>query len=66
MNSSHSHHACPRCSCRAVRRSHRVGIVERVLFRLVFVRPYRCLKCDRRFFQFERAFPLAVPEQIAE
>lgn len=49
-------HSCPACGGR-VRRSRRNGLVERVFLRVLFIRPYRCLTCDRRFYD-KLAFPL--------
>lgn len=45
-----SHCSCPACGGHAVRRSRRNGLVERVLLRVVFIRPYRCVTCDKRFY----------------
>jgi type II secretory ATPase GspE/PulE/Tfp pilus assembly ATPase PilB-like protein len=45
--------ACPRCECESIRRSRRVGFMERCLLRMSFIRPYRCLDCDRRFYLYD-------------
>jgi hypothetical protein len=45
---------CPQCDSSRVRRSHRRGFLERVLFRILFVWPYRCDACDVRFLGFYR------------
>jgi hypothetical protein len=37
---------------RSVRRSERSGLLERTLYRLIRVFPYRCDKCDHRFYDF--------------
>jgi|ERR1700733_1321949 len=42
-------HACPSCGSQAVRRSLRHGFVENILYRLLAIRPYRCMACDLRF-----------------
>jgi predicted RNA-binding Zn-ribbon protein involved in translation (DUF1610 family) len=42
-------HACPSCGSQAVRRSLRHGFVENVLYRILAIRPYRCMACDLRF-----------------
>lgn len=49
--------ACPRCEGKFIRRSHRVGVMERFLLRMSFVRPYRCLDCDRRFYLYDGFVP---------
>lgn len=43
---------CPACQVRRVRPSGRHGWNERVLFRLLLIRPYRCLECDYRYYGF--------------
>ena len=43
------HGFCPRCGSTNVRRSRRRGLLERVLLRLLGLRPYRCEDCDERF-----------------
>lgn len=53
--------ACPRCQCKCIRRSHRVGLVERYLLRMSFVRPYRCLDCDRRFYLYDGVGRVSFP-----
>ncbi len=55
--------ACPRCECKAIRRSHRVGFMERFLLRMSFVRPYRCLDCDKRFYLYDGVLPVALPRR---
>jgi hypothetical protein len=45
---------CPRCKEHRTRRSPRRGFFEETLLRLVWMRPYRCQGCDRRFFAFAR------------
>jgi hypothetical protein len=39
---------CPKCGRHIVRRSHRLGVVERLLS-AVYVYPFRCQFCGRRF-----------------
>jgi predicted RNA-binding Zn-ribbon protein involved in translation (DUF1610 family) len=48
-------HNCPKCGTDNVRRTHRVGKLDRVLS-LVNLYPYYCLECnlDTRFHQFGR------------
>jgi predicted RNA-binding Zn-ribbon protein involved in translation (DUF1610 family) len=48
-------HHCPKCGTSQVRRTHRVGLLDRV-FSLANAYPYYCLECpfDTRFHQFGR------------
>jgi hypothetical protein len=55
--------ACPRCECKSIRRSHRVGFIERCLLRMSFIRPYRCLDCDRRFYLYDGIGRLSFPRR---
>jgi len=43
---------CPRCKGEGIRRSKRRGFVERGPLTLVFLRPFRCKLCERRFFRW--------------
>lgn len=40
---------CGSCGSADVRRCHRRGLHETVLFRMIFLAPYRCGDCCRRF-----------------
>jgi len=42
---------CPNCESARIHQSRRKGIVERVILALLFVRPFRCERCDQRFFR---------------
>ena len=44
--------SCPFCQSERVHRSRRSGILERGLMAMIFLKPYRCLKCDARFFRW--------------
>ncbi len=44
--------SCPFCQSARIYRSRRHGILERGFLAMIFVRPYRCLKCDSRFFRW--------------
>lgn len=55
--------ACPRCEGKSIRRSHRVGFMERFVLRASFVRPYRCLDCDKRFYLYDGVVPVAQPRR---
>ena len=41
---------CPLCRSTRIHQSRRKGIIERILL-LIFVRPFRCERCDARFFR---------------
>jgi len=43
-------HRCPKCGAFEIERSSRKGLVERVRSLLARQRPYRCLKCEHRFY----------------
>lgn len=53
--------ACPRCEATFIRRSHRVGFMERFLLRPSLIRPYRCLECDKRFYLYDGVHPAVLP-----
>jgi predicted Zn-ribbon and HTH transcriptional regulator len=42
---------CPCCQSDQIHRSKTKGILERVST-IIFVRPYRCVDCDYRFFRW--------------
>jgi hypothetical protein len=44
-----STHVCPRCGSKQVRRSHRRGVMERLMTRVLPMQLYRCAGCDHRF-----------------
>jgi hypothetical protein len=57
---------CPQCESSRVRRSCRRGFLERFLYRILFVWPYRCDACDVRFLGFRRQYApvrIAAPER---
>jgi hypothetical protein len=43
---------CPMCWSRLIRRSKRRGLLEVTLMQILFVRPYRCVECEWRFFRW--------------
>jgi hypothetical protein len=47
---------CPKCDGSVVRRSTRKGLIERFLYPLLFVWPYRCDDCHVRFIGFHRQY----------
>jgi predicted Zn-ribbon and HTH transcriptional regulator len=44
--------SCPLCRSKRIHRSKRKGIVERGILAMIFVRPFRCERCDFRFFRW--------------
>jgi len=42
---------CPLCQSKRIHRSKRKGIIERVFLAMMLVRPFRCERCDFRFFR---------------
>ena len=44
--------SCPQCQSGRIHRSRRKGIMERQILTMIFVRPFRCEKCDCRFFRW--------------
>jgi predicted Zn-ribbon and HTH transcriptional regulator len=43
--------SCPLCHSKRIHQSKRKGIIEQVILAMILVRPYRCEKCDYRFFR---------------
>ena len=43
---------CPLCSSQRIHQSKRKGMLERMLLAMMFVRPFRCERCDDRFFRW--------------
>jgi hypothetical protein len=46
---------CPNCASARIHLSKRKGLVETVILTLLFVRPFRCERCDERFFRWSFA-----------
>lgn len=44
--------SCPLCQSEQIRKSRRHGILERGFMTMIFLRPFRCLKCDSRFVRW--------------
>lgn len=42
---------CPSCSGSKLRRTHRIGMLEKTLSKILALHPYRCNECDDRFFR---------------
>jgi predicted Zn-ribbon and HTH transcriptional regulator len=43
---------CPLCNSKRIHRSKRKGIIEQGILAMLFVRPFRCERCDFRFFRW--------------
>jgi predicted Zn-ribbon and HTH transcriptional regulator len=43
--------SCPLCHSKRIHRSKRKGLMERVILAIIFIRPFRCERCDYRFFR---------------
>jgi predicted Zn-ribbon and HTH transcriptional regulator len=43
---------CPLCHSERIHRSKRKGMMKRSLLAMIFVRPFRCERCDFRFFRW--------------
>ncbi len=44
---------CPYCSSRRVHRSQSQGPIEGLILPLIFIQPFRCMKCWRRYYDFK-------------
>lgn len=47
--------SCPRCHSERIHQSKRKGVFERGLLSMLWLRPFRCERCDRRFFRLSFA-----------
>lgn len=43
--------SCPQCHSQRIHQSRRIGIVERKILPKFLVKPFRCERCDLRFFR---------------
>jgi len=43
---------CPNCDSARIHLSRRRGFLEKGILAMIFVRPFRCEKCDDRFFHW--------------
>ncbi len=43
---------CPLCHSERIHQSRRKGILEKIMLAVLFVRPFRCERCDCRFFRW--------------
>lgn len=58
--------ACPRCEGKVMRRSHRIGSMERFLSGVSRIRPYRCLDCDCRFYLYDGFVPASLARLLPQ
>lgn len=58
--------ACPRCEAKFIRRSHRIGAMETFLLRMSYIRPYRCLDCDCRFYLYDGFVPARLMQSFPQ
>jgi hypothetical protein len=43
--------SCPQCHSERIHQSRRKGSIERRILAMIFVRAFRCERCDLRFFR---------------
>ena len=55
---------CPHCSSTEVFRSHRRGPFEKYVFSVIGMRPYRCIKCDSRYYAFGSPHESTAPAHL--
>jgi DNA-directed RNA polymerase subunit RPC12/RpoP len=46
---------CPECGSKRIHLSRRKGFLEKGILAAVFLRPFRCQRCDIRFFRLSFA-----------
>jgi predicted Zn-ribbon and HTH transcriptional regulator len=57
---------CPLCHSKRIHQSKRKGIIEQVILAAILIRPFRCERCDYRFFRWSRsANPNPAPPATA-
>jgi hypothetical protein len=54
---------CPRCTSVRIHPSRRRGIVETMILAVICFRPFRCERCDSRFFRFSLTAKPNSPRQ---
>jgi DNA-directed RNA polymerase subunit RPC12/RpoP len=56
---------CPRCNSSKLRRTHRIGVLEKTVSKILDLHPYRCKECDDRFFRIRtRREPPDQPQTL--
>jgi hypothetical protein len=43
---------CSLCHSVRIHQSRRVGFLEKAILAVIFVRPFRCERCDHRFYRW--------------
>ena len=46
---------CPECGSKRIHLSRRKGLLEKGILASIFLRPFRCQRCDFRFFRLSFA-----------
>ncbi len=46
---------CPECDSGRIRQSRRKGIAEKVFLTMISLKPFRCERCDFRFYRWSFA-----------
>jgi len=54
MSTFSKSHICPNCASNQYYKSRRKGLWEHILHTFFFVSPFRCTKCDERYFRLRR------------
>jgi predicted Zn-ribbon and HTH transcriptional regulator len=55
--------SCPLCRSKRIHRSKRKGIMEQVILAMIFIKPFRCERCDFRFFRWSITTNHNAPRQ---
>jgi hypothetical protein len=48
---------CPSCGSPSIYKSRRKGLLEHVIYKAIFISPYRCGSCDERHYRFRLSSP---------
>jgi DNA-directed RNA polymerase subunit RPC12/RpoP len=60
---------CPYCGSKRIQRSRRKTVAERTILRWLGIHPYRCARCDERYFTIGRMRhaepPASAPHQAS-
>jgi hypothetical protein len=43
---------CPQCHSERIHQARRRGVLERKVLAMIFIRPFRCERCDCRFLRW--------------
>jgi predicted Zn-ribbon and HTH transcriptional regulator len=55
--------SCPLCHSKRIHRSKRKGIIEQIILAMIFIKPFRCERCDYRFFRWSITANHNAPRQ---